>query len=190
MNRPSIHARGYAVTALFLGLLAGGGTAQAQWVWKDATGNPTFSDVPPPPDVKPEQILRRPGATVSPAAPAPGTAPQAAPADGPAPAPAGAPGAAAGAKPASGPKTIAEQEADFRKRQQERQKAEQKEAEDRAKAEQKQAACNQAQGYLSMVQSGTRLMRPNPDGTRGYMDDDARSAEMQRAQEQVSQNCN
>lgn len=185
MKRPSLHPHGAALTALFhaavfVGLLAAGGTAQAQWVWKDAAGNVTFSDVPPPPDVPPDQIVRRPGAVAITPVPAPGAAPNAAPE---------APAAPGGPKASNGPKTLAEQDADFRKRREDAQKAEQKAAEEQSKAAQKQAACNQAQSYLSMIQSGMRLMRPNPDGTRGFMDDDTRSAEVQKAQEQVSQNC-
>jgi hypothetical protein len=171
---------------LFLGLLGCAGLAQAQWSWRDANGGITFSDVPPPPDVKPENILQRP----SPNAP---RLPASAPAPGASdnrPAPAeGAAGADKSSAKSSGPKTLAEQDADFRKRRDDRVKAEQKQAEDDAKAAQKLAACNQAKDYLDMLQSNMRLMRPNPDGTRGYMEDNQRGDEVAKAQETISQNC-
>jgi hypothetical protein len=186
--RPTTRLHRALRPALVVCLLAGCAAAQAQWVWRDAAGNTTFSDAPPPADVKPEAILRRPDA------PAQVTAAPTGPVyDGgqvaPEP-PKAAPGAGApAAKAAAGPKTLAEQEADFRKRRDERLKAEQKDAEDQAKAQQKAAACSQARSYLDMVQSGVRLMRPNPDGTRGYVDDEGRAAEVQKAQQQIDQNC-
>jgi hypothetical protein len=166
--------------------------AQAQWVWRDAAGNTTFSDSPPPPDIKPEAILRRP-AEIAPSSSS-GPAYDAGEASGAgspnAQAPgAPAPGQAPNVKPANAPKSLAEQDADFRKRRDERLKAEQKEAEDQARAQQKASACSQAKGYLDMLQSGVRLMRPNPDGTRGFADDETRTAEIQKAQDNIAKNC-
>jgi len=170
--------------------------AHAQWVWRDATGNTTFSDSPPPPDIKPSDILRRPfqaggsdstsrsggsgsssGSSysasngtgdVSSGQPAP-------PSDAPPP------------KPAA--KSWAEQDADFRRRQVEREKAEQKQAEDEARAKEKADQCEQARGYLQMLQEGTRIMRPDAEGNRNFMDDDQRAAEQQKAQDNISKNC-
>lgn len=161
--------------------------AHAQWVWRDATGNTNYSDSPPPPDVRPEAILRRPAQSL-PSSAGPsydtgeaqgGAAPNANPSGQRAPA----------AQAPNAPKSLAEQDAEFRKRRDERIKAEQKAAEDQAKAQQRMEACNQAKGYLDMLQSGMRLMRPNPDGTRGYADDATRSAEIQKAQDSVASNC-
>jgi hypothetical protein len=181
--------RRLAAPLVLAGLLASSVAAQAQWVWRDSAGNTTFSDSPPPADIKPDAILRRPDGPAPAASAAPaGPVYDTGVADAPAKA-APAANAPAGAKPSNAPKSLAEQDADFRKRRDERAKAEQKEAEDLAKAQQKEAACSQARGYLDMVQSGVRMMRPNPDGTRGYLDDDARAAEVQKAQAQVAQNC-
>jgi hypothetical protein len=185
--RPFSSLRGATWPALLVCLLACSGPAQAQWAWRDANGNTTYSDTPPPPGIRPEAILRRPGivaipadASANPAANAGATVHTPGQPDNAAP---------GGAKPANAPKTWAEQDADFRKRREERQKAEQKQADDEAKAAEKLAACNQARGYLDMIQSGTRLMRPNPDGTRGYIDDDARAAEVQKTQDSIAKNC-
>jgi hypothetical protein len=177
--------RGAAWPALLVCLLACSGTAQAQWAWRDASGNTTYSDTPPPADIRPDAILRRPGAL----APLPDASANPSGDNAATPVTRTAPGAAGTAKAANAPKTWAEQDADFRKRREERQKAEQKQAAEDAKAAEKMAACNQSRGYLDMIQAGTRLMRPNPDGTRGYMDDDARAAEVQKTQESIARNC-
>lgn len=169
--------RDAAWPALLLCLLAVAGPAHAQWAWRDASGNTTYSDSPPPPDVRPEAILRRPGAMPIPAG-------DATTAENP-----GGTSAPGAPKAASAPKSLAEQDADFRKRREERLKAEQKQADDETKAAQKMETCNQARSYLEMIQSGMRLMRPNPDGTRGFMDDDQRSAEVQKAQDTVAKSC-
>lgn len=169
---------------LAAGLLGATADAQAQWAWRDATGGTTYSDTPPPADIRPEAILRRPGLTAptTPGTPAGGDTSTAGAA------PRGAEGGVAGAK-ANAPKTLAEQDADFRKRREERLKAEQKEADEASKAAAKQASCNEARSYLEMIQSGTRLMRPNPDGTRGYVDDSGRAEEMQKAQDRIGRDC-
>jgi hypothetical protein len=190
LDRPPGRARHPAAAllgaCLLAGLLAAAGPAQAQWEWRDARGNITYSDAPPPADVSPDSILRRPSAAPSGNSGTTLGDGGARPA-GDAPAPGGA---KAPAPAAAAPKSWAEQDAEFRKRREEQAKAEQKQAEEQAKEAQKREACNQARGYLDMVQnSGMRLMRPNPDGTRGYMDDDTRAAEVQKAQESVEKNC-
>jgi hypothetical protein len=199
-NRPSLPATDHASgpraarrillaglhLVLAAGLFGAAATAQAQWAWRDATGGTTYSDAPPPPDIRPEAILHRPGLTPL---PAPGATASVDPGNpGAAPRPAGAD--AAGQPPkANAPKTLAEQDAEFRKRREERLKSEQKEADEAAKAAARQASCNEARSYLEMIQSGTRLMRPNPDGTRGYADDAGRAEETQKAQDRIAHDC-
>jgi len=209
MNMPSPHAPARsaarpwraALLACVLGCAAGlSGTAQAQWAWHESNGNTTFSDSPPPSDVNPAEIFRQP--SVAPSSPretgrseGPGSYAQNLPANpspSPSPAPSAAPAnnaAAPGAKAPGGPKTLAEQEADFRKRAAEREKASQKQAEEDAKAEQRAAACTAARNSVQMIDSGTRLMRPDADGNRSFMDDEQRAAERQKAQEAVARNC-
>jgi hypothetical protein len=192
---PPRPASGAACLALFLCLAALAGSAQAQWAWRDAQGKITYSDAPPPADVQPASILRQPD--MAPPAEA-GKGDKSAPSGtystpdtmvrgadpAPAPAPAEAPRPAAG-----NPKSLAEQEADFRKRAAERERAAQKAEADEAKAAERAAACSQAQGYLQMIEAGTRLMRPDAEGNRNFLDDDQRAAEVQKAQETISKNC-
>ncbi len=87
-------------------------------------------------------------------------------------------------------KSMAEREADFRKRQAEgaesRQKAEAKAAEDAQRRE----ACAQAQTYLRSLQDGQRISRIDPKtGERVFLEDPDRPAELARAQSAVNSNC-
>lgn len=176
------------------------GSAHAQWVWRDADGHTVFSDTPPPPGIGQSSILRQPSAPIESdggAGEAPGgprydtsgmAVPSAAttgfdtnnrPANG-----------QAQSKPAAPPKkSLAEQDAEFRKRQEDRAKAERKEAEEEQKAAQRSAACEQAKSYLQMLQEGTRLLRPDAEGNRNFMDDEQRAAEVQKTQETIASTC-
>ena len=183
----------------FLILASLAGTAQAQWAWRDANGEMTFSDSPPPADIQRSEIVRQPSVASPaptdvtsaapgapgaysgngvPAAASPGNA---APPAAPAPQPANRPNTA--------PKTLAEQEADFRKRLAEQQKTEQKQTDDEAQEAQRADACNQAKTYMNMLQGGTRLLRPDANGQRNFLDDEQRSAEIQKTQEIIEKNC-
>jgi hypothetical protein len=149
--------------------------AFAQWAWKDEAGRTVFSDQPPPAAVKKEQILRQPagGVIVSPgpAAAGSGAAPD------------------AGAKPA-GPKTLAEREQEFRKRQQERADAEKKQADEQAAAARRRDDCARAQGYLRQLEDGGRIARTDAQGNREFLDDAQRSAEITRARDVIKATCN
>jgi len=96
---------------------------------------------------------------------------------------------AAAPPPPAPSRTLAEQEAEFRKRQAEREKAAQKEEQDEAQANARAAACTQAKGYLELIQSGARLMRPDAEGNRNFMDEEQRAAEIQKAQDGIAKNC-
>jgi hypothetical protein len=171
--------------------------AHAQWAWKDADGHINYSDSPPPPGTPPASILRQPTLTPEPRA---GSGNDASSGYG-SPVPDVPPGRADGGtstapnpadlshRPPAGPKTLAEQDAEFRKRMADRAKAEQKEADDEARASQRAASCEQARGYVKMIEEGTRLMRPGPDGERNFMDDEQRAAELQKAQDTVARDC-
>lgn len=78
-------------------------------------------------------------------------------------------------------------DAEAKQRQVERGKGEQVEARDRARRE---AACNRARGRLSMLQNTQIIYKDNSDGTRTFMDDKQRDAEMGRAREAIREYCN
>ena len=87
-------------------------------------------------------------------------------------------------------KSLAEREADFRKRQAEgtesRQKAEAKATE----TAQRREACERAQAYLRSLQDGQRISRIDPKtGERAYLEDADRTAEIARARGVADTNC-
>lgn len=144
--------------------------ALAQWAWKDASGRTVFSDQPPPASVKKDQIVRQPANNVL-SAPA---------------APAAAPGKAAPAA----PKTVAEREQEYRKRQLDRADAEKKQADEQAMNARRQQECDRARGYLRQLEDGIRIARTDAQGNREILDDAQRAAETARARELIQTNCN
>lgn len=150
----------------------------AQWVWKDSNGRTVYSDRSPPADVKPSQIVRQPSTPVL------GTV---APADG-APDPTKAPADKAQAP--AGPKTVAEREMEFRKRQQERAESEKKAQEEQQKAAAKATECERARGYLKGLEDGQRVVRTDASGNREFLDDSQRAAELERTRRMVQSLCN
>ncbi|MBI1964938.1 MAG: DUF4124 domain-containing protein [Betaproteobacteria bacterium] len=92
--------------------------------------------------------------------------------------------------PAAAPKSLAEREADFKKRQAEKGEAAKKEEEKSAEAEQKRQNCEQAQIYLKSVQGGNRISKIDPKtNERVYLEDADRPAEIAKAQRIIDQNC-
>lgn len=87
-------------------------------------------------------------------------------------------------------KTLAEREADFRKRQLEGTEARQKEeAKTTEKAEQREA-CERARTYLKSLQEGQRIAQVDPKtGERVFLDDANRPAEIAKAQKVADTNC-
>jgi hypothetical protein len=87
-------------------------------------------------------------------------------------------------------KSLAEREADFRKRQMEGAEA-QKQAEAKAADEaQQRAACDQARVYLRSLQEGHRISRIDPKtGERVFLEDPDRPAAIAKAQASVNSNC-
>jgi hypothetical protein len=150
-----------------LGALAGAVLAQ-QYRWVDKDGRVQYGDSPPP-GVKATRL----GGAPAPAAPA---APAAAGSD-----------AKTGAK---APPTPAEQDAAYRKRQQDAQKESEKSAQaDRDKAQNKEN-CARSQEYLRSLEAGMRIAITDRSGERVYLDDEQRASETAKARQMVQQSCN
>ncbi len=153
--------------------------SEAQWAWKDGNGRLVYSDRPPPADVKPANIVRQPSTQVL-ANPAPASGPlddAAKPADAKAaPAP-------------NAPKTTAEREMEFRKRQQERAEGEKKAAEEQTKSAAKTAECDRARGYMRSLEDGVRISRTDASGNREFLDDTQRAAEVERTRKVIQSTC-
>ncbi len=84
---------------------------------------------------------------------------------------------------------MAEQDMEFRKRQQAREDAEKKAAQETAQKQAAQQNCTNARNRLNSLQSGMRMVTINAQGERTFMDDTMRQNAIQDAQKEVSQWC-
>jgi predicted component of type VI protein secretion system len=157
--------------------------ASAQWVWRDQNGHVVYSDVPPPPSVKPRDIVQQP--TLTPMTASPDSSQAATPPAVNATA-AAAPTTRTAAPPAP---TMAEREQEFRKRMKERADAEKKQADEQTRIARAAEDCQRARGYMKSLEDGMRLVRTNPDGSREPLDESQRAAETQRAQQIIQDRC-
>jgi type IV secretory pathway VirB10-like protein len=139
-----------------------------QYKWVDKNGRTQYGDTPPP-GVK-ATPLKGPAARASSPEPSP---------------------AAKDAKGApKGPLTAAQQDAEFRKRQQDAEKAREKEAKAGEETQTKSANCAASREQLVAMESGQRIARTDAQGERYYMDDAQREGELARARKNVQQWCN
>lgn len=103
---------------------------------------------------------------------------------------AAAPAAGTGGASTAQPKSLAERDAEFRKRQMEKQEAEAKAGKSVAETERLKLACTESQGYLKSLQSGNRITRTDPkSGERVYLSDSEYAPEIAKAQRAVQANC-
>lgn len=159
--------------ALFAFAIFAATAAQAQ-VYKclGPDGVTTYSQNPCPPNMK-RETMSRGGIPLAPAA-----------------APADASGQAAkGDAAKSGPKTAAEQEQAFRKRQQDAAKAAKDTEQKDAAAAAKEANCRNARARLAQYEIGGRITQIDDKGERYYMEDSQIEAAKTRARADVSQFC-
>jgi uncharacterized protein DUF4124 len=163
--------------ALFAIASLGAAAAQAQ-VYKclDSNGRTVYLQNRCPPSMKPEAMSR--GGIP----PASAVAPAASPAD------AGKASKSDAAK--GGPKTAAEQEQAYRKRQQDQEKAAKTAEQKNAEAQAKDANCQNAKQRLANYEIGGRISQINDKGERYYMEDAQIEAAKARARAEVSQFCN
>jgi len=142
----------------------------------DASGKIIYSQDPCPANTKSGTVTRR--------VDRPSAAPAAAPAAG------SADKAAKGDAARTGPKTTAEQEQDFRKRQQDQAKAAKEADQKSAEMQRKEENCRAARQRLAQYEIGGRLTRVNPQGERYYLEDAQIEQEKARARSDVAQACN
>ncbi|HEX7635021.1 MAG TPA: DUF4124 domain-containing protein [Noviherbaspirillum sp.] len=154
-----------------LAALCASEAALAQYVWVDEKGVKQFSDMPPPTSVPTGRILKQPNSPLRPAFQAGGTAPDAPNADT-----------------AQAPKTIAEQNAEYKKRRAEQAEKEQKAAEEAKLAADKAKNCDRARDYQRILESGERIVRTDKSGERTLLTDGQRSQEM-RDNRQILKDC-
>jgi len=148
--------------ACVLMLIAGAASAQVMECF-DAKGTKTIAQFCPPGTVKENKLMK-----------------------------AGAgPGPASGSAPAAAPKSIADRDAEFKKRALERQEAEKKGAKAEEDAKEAERSCLDARGQLRALQDGQRITRTDPKtGERIVLEDKDRPGEIASAQKLVEQWCN
>jgi hypothetical protein len=143
----------------------------------DAAGKIIYSQIPCPPDTKSGTVTRR----VDRPSAAPGAPPAAGSTDK---------AAKGDASKKAGPKTTADQEQDFRKRQQDQAKAARESSAKSAEAQRKQEDCRTSRERLAQYEIGGRMTRINPQGERYYLEDAQIEQEKARARSDVAQACN
>ena len=165
------------------------GIASAQlYQWRDTNGRVVFSDTPPPPGIPPGNIMKAPKAR---AAPPPASAPAAAGAVAgaagatPAAGTAAAPGAPTAAK-TGGQKSVAEREADFKKRQAESDEKSKKDAETAANDSRREDQCRGLRQSLAALEGGQRVRRFNDKGEPYFVDDAERAKDTERVRRDMA----
>jgi len=173
---------------LFFGLLLGCLThadfaAAQMYQWRDTNGRVVFSDTPPPPGTPPGNIIKAPkGRTAPPPAPAAA----AAGADGPAK-DAAAPGGTA----PTGPKSVAERDAEYKKRQADAAEKSKKDQEATAEAQRREGICRGLRNSLASLEGGQRVRKVDDKGEPYFVDDAERAKDISRLrQELTASKCN
>lgn len=101
-------------------------------------------------------------------------------------------GGAGGSAPAAGapPKSLAEQDAAFKKRSLERQEAEAKSEKERNESKNAERNCNDARAQVKQLQDGMRIPKIDPkSGERSFLEDKDRPAEIANAQKSADSWC-
>jgi hypothetical protein len=147
--------------------------AHAQYSWIDDNGTRVFSDRPPPPGTPANRILKAPRPSLPPPdAQAPAPAPSTAPSPNTAP---------------PAPPSLADRDADFRKRQAQRQADDQKAQQDAARRADNQERCQSIRQEQAQLASGARISQVGSTGERGFLTDEDRAKRMARTQQQLAE---
>ena len=87
-------------------------------------------------------------------------------------------------------KSLAEREADFKKRRADQSEAQAKLEKETAEKAQRQRACEEARNYLTGLEAGSRITQIDPKtGERVFLEDAGRAREIERARQSVQANC-
>ena len=172
-------------------LLAGNASAQL-YQWRDTNGRVVYSDAPPPPNIPPGSIIKTPkGRSTAVPTPAPTTAAAVDSGKPGATASAGA-GASTGAGASStsakagGPKTVAEREAEYKKRQAESAEKAQKDEQTAAADQRREEQCKGMRQGMAALESGQRVRRFNDKGEPYFVDDAERGRELEKMRKDMA----
>lgn len=156
---------------LLTGCLAVPGAAFAQlYQWRDANGRTVFSDSPPPSSIPPGNIVKMQKARAAPAA-----AEEKHADDGKSTA-----SAAGTAAKADGPKSIAEREAEFKKRQAEAAAKAEKDQKLASDEKRREDQCRGMRQSLAAMESGQRVRRFNDKGEPYFVEDAERARDVEK----------
>jgi len=87
------------------------------------------------------------------------------------------------------PKSIAEREAELRKKQKADQEAAAKSAKDQANKDANQENCNQAKLSLKTLESGMRIKEVGSSGEQVYLDDEQRQQRIEKTRQDIDRLC-
>lgn len=143
------------------------GLAQAQFVWIGPNGTRVYSDQPPPPGTPASKILKAPGRALAPLA---------------------LPDEKEVDKTAAKPRapTLAEREADYRKRRQESEEAQRKSQTQARQAAAQADYCENLRKHKRLYDSGVRIADVGPDGQKRFVSDAERAALAERTASQMN----
>jgi hypothetical protein len=145
-------------------LLALSTLAQAQYMWIDEKGLKQLSDRAPPASVPLKNILKAPrGAATLPTEAGATDMPE-----------------AVKSKPAAAAPTVAERNADYRKRAKDNLEREQKEKEESTAAAERAENCERVRAARQAIDSGARIGIQDKNGERGVMSDEQRGVESKK----------
>lgn len=131
--------------------------------WKDSNGRTVISDTPQPGAGKAVRVIGGQTPTVSSEKPA--------------------------EKTSEAPKTTAEKDLDFKKRQQEAREKAEKEAKEQKSAADKRENCERARRNLAALESNQPMTNYDDKGERKLMDDTQRQQEIERARQFMAEFC-
>jgi hypothetical protein len=151
------------IFALVIVSTAAAVSAHAQsYQWRDSSGRLVISDNPPPANA-------RDARQVTPASP---------------------PAAGSSAQ-SDAPRTTAQQNMDFKKRQQEARERADKEANEATTAAQKRENCERARNQLANLESGNhRMVAPDGKGGEVFVEGEVKDREIENARKIVAESCN
>lgn len=177
----------WLVLGLLVGCLAHAGLASAQlYQWRDSNGRTVFSDTPPPPNTPPGNIIKAPKGRAAPA-----SAPAAASTDGTGKDAAGKDiGVAVAPTSSGGQKSVAERDAEYKKRQADAAEKAKKDQEATAETQRRETTCRGLRQNLASLENGQRMRKLDDKGEPYFVDDAERAKDISRIrQEMVTAKC-
>ena len=165
MTSKSLLALAFAATALN----ASGSALAETYQWKDSSGQTVISDTPPPATVKSRRSIGGNQPSVVSEKPAEKGADS--------------------TKAPEGPKTTAEKDLEFKKRQQEAKEKADKQAKEQAAEAEKRDNCERAKRNLAALENNQPMVTLDENGQRKVMDTSMREQEMERARRFIAEAC-